>query len=189
MAGTEGANPGFADYVPESAAAAPRRPIHVRGATVLDFNGILAVQTESARPTMEPWLLEGILHDPNRLLLVALDDDIVVGWAKTHYWPRGDGTAGAGHYLGGVTVAPRHRRKGIADALTARRLKWIRNRAADAWYIASASNLASIALHKRWGFEEVARSSSFHGTEFTGGTGILFHAAIENDPIVPGSSH
>jgi aminoglycoside 6'-N-acetyltransferase I len=138
---------------------------------------------------MEPWLLDRILHDPNRQLLVALVDDIVVGWAKTHYWARGDGTARAGHYLGGITVAPSHRRKGIADALTARRLEWIRERAADAWYIVNASNLASIDLHKRWGFEEVARSSSFHGTEFAGGTGILFHAALEKDPTEPGSSH
>ena len=181
----EGADLGFAAYVPELGAARPRRPIDVRSGTARDFRGILAVQHESARPAMKPWSLDEILRDPQRVLLVALEGDTVVGWSKTHYWSRGDGMAGAGHYLAGVTVSPTRRRTGIADALTAGRLEWIRNRASEAWYVANAMNLASIDLHRRWGFEEVARSSSFHGTEFAGGTGILFHLAIEGARIEP----
>jgi ribosomal protein S18 acetylase RimI-like enzyme len=189
LADAEGGSLGFADYLPESTAAGPRPPIHIRTATALDFSGILAVQAESARPSIEPWLLNEIVHNPIRLLLVALDDGVVVGWAKTHHWPMSDGIAGAGHYLGGVTVAPGHRRKGIANALTARRLEWIGNRARDAWFIVNATNLASIELHRRWGFEEEARNSSFHGIKFTGGTGILFHASIKNDLVEPDWSH
>jgi aminoglycoside 6'-N-acetyltransferase I len=189
LAGTDIGCLGFADYAPELTAVSPRVPVHVRGATDLDFNGIISVQADSARPPIEPKLLEKILRDTSRVLFVALEGNIVVGWAKTHYWPRGVGSACAGHYLGGVTVAPSHRRQGVADALTAARLEWIRYRSADAWYIVNANNLASIDLHKRWGFEEVARSSRFHSTEFTGGTGILFHTVIDGDPNELGSSH
>ena len=87
-------------------------------------------------------------------------------------------TAPRGYYLTGVFVAPNERRAGIGAALTQARLNWISDRAADAWYFANARNAASIALHERFGFEEVTRHFSFPGLTFDGGEGILFRLSF-----------
>ncbi|WP_229659778.1 GNAT family N-acetyltransferase [Tersicoccus solisilvae] len=87
------------------------------------------------------------IADPDRLVLVAEADGDVVGWAKTHHWRRDDPPAPAGHYLGGVSVAEPWRRRGIATALTQRRMAWMRERADRAWCVVNAGNEASLALH------------------------------------------
>ncbi|WP_298461300.1 GNAT family N-acetyltransferase [uncultured Cellulomonas sp.] len=122
--------------------------------------------------------LAAAVVDPERLVVVATSGEELVGWAKTHYWDWSDGPAGAGHYLGGVTVDTPWRRRGVAAALTEARMEWIGERADAAWYVVNGRNLASVALHRAWGFEEVARASRFHTVEFTGGVGILFRAAL-----------
>lgn len=168
--------PGFAGFEPALANGGPIDSLRVRTATVFDLGGIALVQENSARPTGTVAALEQVILDRDREVLVALDGDTIIGWAKTHHWSYSDGPAEAGHYLGGVTVDPFHRRHGVASALTAARLAWIWERSADAWYVTNSQNLASIHLHRCWGFDEVARSASFHTTHFTGGEGILFHA-------------
>jgi hypothetical protein len=45
-----------------------------------------------------------------------------------------------------------------------------------AWFVVNARNRASIALHERWHFDEVARGGRFPSTTFTGGVGILLRA-------------
>ena len=55
---------------------------------------------------------------------------------------------------------------------------WIGERAAEAWYFANARSEASIALHRRFGFEEVSRRFSFPGLTFEGGEGILFRILL-----------
>ena len=105
----------------------------------------------------------------------------VVGWAKTHHWDYGDGPALPGHYLGGVTVRPDFRRRGIATELTGARLQWIWERAHRAWYVVNARNQASLAMHRKWGFREVARGPRFHSVKFDGGEGVLLLAAPPRD--------
>lgn len=117
-----------------------------------------------------------VISDPNRLVLVAEAGGTVVGWAKTHFWARGDGPARAGHYLGGVTVDPDWRRQGIGARLTQARLNWIWDRSPLAWYVVNAENSASIELHRRWGFAQVAKGRRFHTTAFDGGSGLLMCA-------------
>ncbi|SEJ18447.1 FR47-like protein [Arthrobacter sp. yr096] len=101
----------------------------------------------------------------------------VVAWAKTHWWDFADGAAPAGHYLAGITVLPAFRRRGLASELTEARLQWIWERADDAWYVVNARNQASLALHWKWGFREVARGPGFHTVTFDGGEGVLLSAA------------
>ena len=151
--------------------------IRIRSATINDLLGIMRVQADAERPAATTSALEQAISDPEREVVVATMGSMVVGWAKTHYWDHGDGPAAAGHYLGGVTVAPDSRRQGVADALTAARLEWISQRATQAWYVVNAKNMPSMDLHRRWGFYEVARSDRFHSTNFSGGEGILFCAA------------
>jgi aminoglycoside 6'-N-acetyltransferase I len=107
-------------------------------------------------------------------------NDEIIGWGKTHFWSYADGPAPAGHYLGGVTVSPESRRQGIARALTQARLDWIWDRSDAAWYVVNPDNLASIELHRQWGFIEVARAARLHTTNFTGGTGLLFRAKCQS---------
>lgn len=162
----------------------------IRPAVDADVPGIVAVDIAAGRtdPINARQLSANIgaaLADAARLVVVAEAPALmaagggaaVVGWAKTHYWDFADGPAPDGHYLAGVTVLPDFRRKGLAAELTATRLEWIWDRADRAWYVVNARNRASLALHARWGFREVARGPSFHSVMFDGGEGVLLTAA------------
>ena len=67
-------------------------------------------------------------------------------------------------YLMGVTVEPEHRRAGIARALIAARIAWIRQRDDTVSYFANATNTASLAAHRDWPFEEIARGPVFQAS-------------------------
>ncbi|WP_442544507.1 GNAT family N-acetyltransferase [Arthrobacter sp. KN11-1C] len=154
----------------------------VRPAISSDIARILDVEAQAGRPLPDPGKLAAAIDDDARLVLVAgtrgtSDVGGFLGWGKTHFWGFDEGTAPTGQYLGGLTVRPDYRRNGIGTALTQARLDWIWRRAPEAWYVVNASNLASIELHRRWGFAEVARASRFHTTTFDGGVGILMRAA------------
>lgn len=162
----------------------------IRPAVETDVPGIVTVETLSGRlpeAGREPLAakIAAAISDDGRLVLVAeapLDmtpgpGSAVVGWAKTHHYDVGDGPAPAGHYLGGLTVAPDFRRRGLAVALTSRRLEWIWERADTAWYIVNARNEASLELHRQWGFRVVSRGPAFHAVTFDGGEGVLLEAA------------
>jgi aminoglycoside 6'-N-acetyltransferase I len=123
------------------------------------------------------------VENPDCCILVAecpsqAGDPITVGWAQTYLHAAVVDAAPTGHYLGGVTVDPSWRRRGIAIALTEARVQWISDRADELFYVVNPRNLASIELHRRWSFEEVLRSSRLTGVEFSGGVGILMRAAL-----------
>ncbi len=86
-----------------------------------------------------------------------------------------------GWYLTGVVIEPAMRRRGIATALTQHRLRTIAARGAgEAYYFANSINRASIDLHGRLGFEEIARDFQFPGATFGGGgIGILFRINLK----------
>ncbi|MFJ4209321.1 GNAT family N-acetyltransferase [Paenarthrobacter sp. NPDC089675] len=168
---------------------------HIRTATEPDIAGIAEVELAAgriadARTPQFVAALCGAISDPLRLVLVAeaqpppstADGAAVVGWAKTHHWNHADGPAPAGHYLGGLTVAPAFRRKGAAIQLTDARLAWIWERGTSAWYVVNARNQASLELHGRWGFREVARAPGFHTVTFDGGEGVLLGADRPRTP-------
>jgi aminoglycoside 6'-N-acetyltransferase I len=148
----------------------------VRRAEPSDIRAIISIEDPSGRGPLSPAAMETAVADPDRHVVVATIDGAVIGWGKTHYWDHDDGQAPSGHYLGGVTVLPAWRRRGVGAALTEARLEWIWNRAPEAWYVVNAANLASIELHARWNFTEVARGPRFHTTTFSGGSGLLMRA-------------
>ncbi|MCZ2404073.1 GNAT family N-acetyltransferase [Paenarthrobacter sp. Z7-10] len=151
----------------------------IRPAVDEDVAAILRTQRAAGRTKTGAGALEAAISDLERFVVVAAVDKELVGWGKTHCWSYADGPALAGHYLGGVTVAPEWRRRGIGADLAQARLNWIWQRSALAWYVVNASNTASIALHQRWGFAEAARAAKFHSTEFSGGVGLLLRASRE----------
>jgi ribosomal protein S18 acetylase RimI-like enzyme len=125
-----------------------------------------------------PMNLEHDLREPERLLLIAERDDAVVGYGRAALWTANPEDGRDGYYLVGIAVHPNHRRRGVALALTRARMLWIAGRADEAWYFTNAANVASIALHDRFGFREVARSPSLRGVHFDDGQGILYRAHI-----------
>jgi len=149
----------------------------VRTATIEDLPAVERVDAAADRSATADAVRAAVL-DPQRLVVVAEVDGAVVGWAKTHLFARPDGPAPAGHYLGGVTVHPAWRRRGLGAALTEARLDWLGERTDRVHYVVNAANSASIALHRRWGFQEVARAPSFHRVPFAGGLGLLLTARL-----------
>ncbi|MGM7777425.1 GNAT family N-acetyltransferase [Arthrobacter sp. KNU-44] len=99
----------------------------------------------------------------DRVVLVAVTQGEVVGVAKMHLHLGPDGAAPAGHYLGGVVVAPGFRRQGVGFALTQARLEWIWSRASIACYFTNEHNTASIRMHETLNFRPVARFMEIRG--------------------------
>jgi ribosomal protein S18 acetylase RimI-like enzyme len=122
------------------------------------------------------------VEDPEHRLVVAEIGDAIVAYGRAGLFepaPEAPAdTAPRGYYLTGIFVHPDQRRGGIGAALTQARLEWIGERADDAWFFANARNVASIDLHRRFGFEEVTRRFSFPGLMFEGGEGILFRLRL-----------
>lgn len=150
----------------------------VRPAVLPDVATILSIERQCGRRPLGLSAMEAAVTDPDRHVVLASIEGSVVGWAKTHHWDYSDGPAPSGHYLGGVTVLPAWRRRGVGAQLTEARLRWIWTRMPEAWYVVNAGNLPSIKLHRKWNFTEVARGSKFHTTAFTGGMGILLRGAM-----------
>lgn len=170
----------FVNYEPDEKslgdALAPGQLI-IRQAVVADIPRIVETNEQSGQDSVGLLPLAAAISDNSRLVVVACVDGVVVGWAKTHFWAQADQLAPAGHYLGGVSVKPEWRRRGIGSALTQARLAWIWERDSVACYVVNATNLASLDLHAQWGFTMVESAAKFHTTEFLGGMGLLMRAA------------
>ncbi|WP_461164410.1 hypothetical protein [Arthrobacter sp. R4-81] len=82
--------------------------MQIREAAADDLEHVNAARDASGRPH---WTNEMIAPGHIRLVLVAVMKGEVVGAVKTHYHSDPDGMAPAGHYLAGVVVAPRFRRR------------------------------------------------------------------------------
>ncbi|MFF3063148.1 GNAT family N-acetyltransferase [Oerskovia sp. NPDC057915] len=154
-----------------------RPGVRVRPATQDDLDAVADVERRARRGTDRDQLVLA-LTDPERVVVVATVDGVVVGWGKTHWWSYEDGPAPVGHYLGGVTVDPDFRRGGVGGTLTRARMDWVAGRAGFVCCVVNATNVASLALHEGLGFREVARAASFHTIRFTGGSGVLLRADL-----------
>ena len=154
--------------------------MRVRRAAARDVKAAVALAVEAAperRPEAWRAVLEEERQHPERLLLVAEADGAVVGYGRTSLLDE-LAAAPRGYYLTGLFVRPASRRAGVGAALTEARLRWIAERADEAWFFANARNVASIALHRRFGFEEVTRDFAIPGVTFDGGEGILFRSPL-----------
>lgn len=169
-------NNGFAKYQQENPRGFLYLDFEVRSAGSEDAHAVLAVNRAAGRPTGTADAVAASIANSTRHTVIATSAGEAIGWATTHYWDYTDEPAPAGHYLGGITVHPDWRRRGVGTALTAARIDWIFSRAAEVWYIVNIRNRASIELHHKWGFEEIARAPGFHTTTFTGGIGLLMRA-------------
>ncbi|WP_448058426.1 N-acetyltransferase family protein [Cellulomonas hominis] len=167
--------PLFADYRPDVRGSVDARVL-VRGAVPADVPGIVGVAATRSAPRagfsglVGTWVL-----DDARTVLVAEADRAVVGWAMVDRW-SGHDDAPDGWYVSALTVHPGQRRRGIGDRLLAGLMTWAWERTTVLRSVVNAGNLPSVELHRRRGFREAARSATFAGITFEGGTGVLLRA-------------
>jgi ribosomal protein S18 acetylase RimI-like enzyme len=145
----------------------------IRHAGPDDLSGINAVHEACGRSPWDTRVLDG---DPDRCVVVAVVGDTVVGAGKTHHQSDAVGHAPAGYYLGGVSVHPDHRRRGIGYALTRARIDWIWRRADTVLYFTDDHNEVSIRMHAGFGFEEIARAPVLLDARADGELLLLFRA-------------
>jgi len=113
-----------------------------------------------------------------RYVCAATIGGAVVGYGKCGRY-EAPADAPAGWYLLGVVVDPAARRRGAGRALTRHRMDWLDARGVgEVFYFANAQNPATVALHRPFGFAEVARVTSCLGVTFTGGEGVLLRASL-----------
>ncbi len=157
----------------------------IREAHLDDLRGITAVQLACGRA---PW--RRVVFTPDRRIVVAVTDGVIVGAAKTHFFPRAEatpeGTVPAGHYLGGITVHPEHRRRGVGTALTEARLQWIWERANEAYFYTDDTNTASIRMHAAMGFAELSRHIALRSSRADNEHLILFGRGREASRALTG---
>ena len=135
--------------------------MEIREASPDDLPHVARVCDASGRAR---WTAEMLTPEEVRVVLVALSEGEIVGVAKTHFHGEPDGDAPAGHYLGGIVVAPDSRRRGVGGSLTRSRLEWIRARSPRAYYFTDEENEASIRMHEVLGFRLVGRFSEIRGS-------------------------
>lgn len=126
--------------------------------------------------------ISGLCKTGNRLLLVALADNVVIGYGRASYFTHDPdapkNTAPEGWYLSGILVNPAYRRRGAGSRLAKKILDWIGTRAGEAYSFCNAMNRVSIEFHRRFGFLELTRDFAFPGVTFRGGEGILFKVEL-----------
>lgn len=175
----------FAPYEPGARSQPAPEDLRVRDATEADLPALAAIRSErdGLAPERARAIFERCLErvaSAEMLLLVAETGGAVVAYGcAARFDPAPDAPppcAPAGWYLAGVVVAPAHRRRGIARALTRARLDRLAARASRVYYFANELNRASIDLHATFGFRELTREFRHPDAHFTGGAGILFVA-------------
>jgi ribosomal protein S18 acetylase RimI-like enzyme len=175
--------PLFADYEPLRHGAPPPDDLATRAATADDVPALAAlratrdeVSVEMAAAAFDRQLLRA--REGDALVAVATIGDVAVGYGVVERLSIPG--LPPGWYLGGVVVAPEHRRRGIGLRLTQERLAWIADRASQAYFFVNERNRPSIDLHARLGFRELIRDIRVPGLSFTNGVGLLFGVDLAN---------
>ncbi len=177
----------MAPFEPGRSSAPLPDGVVLRIATEDDAAALAAIEAEvrgSPAARLEAGIRRSLLRD-RTVIYVAQTSAGPAAYAKAAWLEPDpeeveydDGRSPSCFYLAGCTVHPAYRRRSLGRLLTYRRLDWIRERTAEAWYFANARNLASLALHTEFGFTEVRRGRRFHGVGFEGGEGVLLRADL-----------
>ena len=104
-------------------------------------------------PIVEPSAQE-FLEDPRHRLVVALDDDLVVGFVSAVIYLHPDKPAPE-LWINEIGVAPSHQRRGIGKALMQAILEEAkRSGCTEAWVLTERDNLAAMAMYTSAGGAE-----------------------------------
>jgi aminoglycoside 6'-N-acetyltransferase I len=94
------------------------------------------------------------LADPRHRLVVALDNDVVVGFVSAVIYLHPDKSAPE-LWINEIGVAPTHQRKGIGKALMQAMLENARQSGcSEAWVLTERLNLPAMAMYRSSGGEE-----------------------------------
>jgi len=177
----------FAKYEPDRTSESPPPDLSIRDATDEDVAALADIRAtrgdvtpEKARAGFERCLVR--VARGEMILLVAETGGAVAAYGSAARFDPPPGAppncTPAGWYLSGVVVAPAHRRRGIARALTHARMDRLATRAHEVYYFANELNRASIDLHTSFGFRELTRDFWHPDATFTGGAGILYRGCV-----------
>lgn len=150
------------DYAAFAARTTPRPSpcAEVRVAALDDVEPAVALAVTVSTAGAQGWRerLQRDVEQPDRALLVARVDDLLVGYARTgHVVPGPEDTAPEGWYLTGLVVAAQWRRQGVGEALVLAACAHVAMRADVLWSTYDEENLASAHLHAALGFRVVWR--------------------------------
>jgi ribosomal protein S18 acetylase RimI-like enzyme len=176
---SEAASP-FAEYLPSPAERVAGAEVRVAEAVAADLEEIAALQVGVRGGTVSEWSgrIGRTMDRALSAVAVARVGAEIAGYGNVMYLaPHPADEAPGGHYLMGVSVAHRWRRRGIGDAVTRWRMAWVWERASEVWCFVSAANPASVDLHLALGFAEVRRAPALQGVTFDCGEGVLMRAA------------
>lgn len=109
-----------------------------------------------------PASAQEFLRDPRHRLVVAVDEDVVVGFVSSVIYVHPD-KAAPELWINEVGVAPTHQGKGIGKMLMQRTLEEAkRSGCSEAWVLTDRGNQAAMALYKSaGGIEDVPDSTMF----------------------------
>ena len=94
------------------------------------------------------------LNDPRHRLVVALDDDLVVGFVSAVIYLHPDKPAPE-MWINEIGVAPSYQRQGIGKALMKAILEEAKkSNCSEAWILTDRSNLPAMAMYKSAGGDE-----------------------------------
>ena len=99
------------------------------------------------------------LSDPRHRLVVALDDDLVIGFVSAVIYLHPD-KPGPEMWINEIGVAPTHHRQGIGKALMQAILEEAKRcGCSEAWVLTDRGNLPAMAMYKSAGGEETLPDS------------------------------
>lgn len=164
----------FATYEPRLGSPEPAVRVATRAAVPTDTLALAGVMS------VRGGVVEDYLDRAERLiarlpvLLIAEVDGVAAGWCGIQRYPIMPGEDPQ-WLVAGLTVVPGQRRRGIASQLLGDCLVSVDGlvRGVPVFSVVNAGNRASVDLHAKLGFIEVARAGAFAGIEFTGGEGVL----------------
>ncbi|HRL50233.1 MAG TPA: GNAT family N-acetyltransferase [Propioniciclava sp.] len=178
----------FAPFEPDSSGSPlPEADVRVGVRDDLLRTGALAAQREGGLPA--DWVAQHERRfdtDGNQLFVVELGHQVIgYGWVS-FLTPvdHGGRNAPDGWYLSGVVIAPGSRRRGLGRRLTQKRVDWALARGSAVYYVVSASNRASRALHAELGFEELTDDFRMPGVVFSRDDGLLCRLVSRQDAEV-----
>ncbi|MEL6342168.1 MAG: GNAT family N-acetyltransferase [Myxococcota bacterium] len=154
--------PDFADYRPHE--HGEPIAVTVRAPTFEDLSAVAHIWAErengdaqEAMPLIwKEWTLIRAQTLPRTICVAEVAGEIA-GYGRCGYRDA-EGGLPEGWYLIGIIVSPPFRRRGVGRALTGYRLKQLILRGAEeVFYFTDVDNLASVALHKAFGFVEIDR--------------------------------
>jgi aminoglycoside 6'-N-acetyltransferase I len=128
-----------------------------------DFEYLSNVAADVFDDPIVPSSAKEFLRDPRHRLVVAIDNDVIIGFVSSVIYVHPDKTAPE-LWINEVSVASTHRQLGLGKMLMQRTLEEAkRSGCTEAWVLTDRGNTAAMALYKSvGGIEEIPDPTMFN---------------------------